>query len=69
MSSLPEIMCIEMDAGSSFVRRLSEEDRGAQAEIIDMIDFEGWNIRDVRVSEWSEGRSLLLAVADAAPAH
>ena len=59
MSSLPEVMCIEMDAGSGFVRRLSEEDRGAQAEIIDMIDCEGWNIRDVRVSEWSEGRSLL----------
>ena len=69
MSSLPGIMRIEMDAGAGFVRRLSEEDRGAQAEIIDMIDFEGWNIRDVRVSEWEEGRSLLLAVADAAPAH
>ena len=48
-----------MDVGADFVRRLSEEDRGAQAEIIDMIDCEGWNIRDVRVSEWSEGRSLL----------
>ena len=47
------------DFGADFVRRLSEEDLGAQAEIIDMIDCEGWNIRDVRVSEWSEGRSLL----------
>ena len=47
------------DFGADFVRRLSEEDRRAQAEIIDMIDCEGWNIRDVRVSEWSEGRSLL----------
>ena len=53
------VMRIEMDAGSGFVRRLSEDDRGAQAEIIDMIDFEGWNIRDVKVSEWSEGCSLL----------
>ena len=26
-----------------------------------MIDREGWNIRDVQVSEWSEGRSLLSA--------
>ena len=59
MSSLPGIMCIEMDAGADFVRRLSEEDCGAQAEIIDMIDCEGWNIRDGKVSEWSEGRSLL----------
>lgn len=53
------LMRIEMDAGAGFVRRLSEEDRGAQAKIIDMIDCEGWNIRDGKVSEWSEGRSLL----------
>ena len=48
-----------MDANPDFVRRLSEEDRGAQVEIIEMIDCEGWNIRDVQVSEWKEGRSLL----------
>ena len=47
------------DFGADFVRRLSEEDRAAQAEIIDMIDCDGWNIRDVQISEWSEGRSLL----------
>ena len=47
------------DFGADFVRRLSEEDRRAQVEIIEMIDCEGWNIRDVQVSEWAEGRSLL----------
>ena len=47
------------DFGTDFVRRLSEEDRSAQVEIIGMIDCEGWNIRDVQVSEWAEGRSLL----------
>lgn len=48
-----------MDAAPDFVRRLSEEDRGAKAEIIEMIDYEGRNIHDVQVSEWKEGRSLL----------
>ena len=50
-----------MDVGADFVRRLSEEDRGAQAEIIEMIDCEGWNIRDVQVdaASFERGRMQL----------